>query len=83
MELLKSNMNTYQMNSGTHERIPGLTSFFNSSYSIIIEYPIFYPERSDFIIVLSGFKARENRPVIPKFNEGVKYRDKYTNPENI
>jgi hypothetical protein len=29
-------------------------SFLNSSYSIIIEYPIFSLEHSDFIIVCKG-----------------------------
>jgi len=31
----------------------------------------------------SGFKAKGDRLVIPKFTEGIKYMDKSTVPENI
>ena len=43
----------------------------------------FFKHNTAYPAFKSKFKAKENRLVIPKFNEGVKYRDKYTIPENI
>ena len=39
--------------------------------------------KKQYFIVPSGFKAVVNRLVIPKFTEGIKYRDESTIPESI
>ena len=40
-------------------------------------------EEKQYFILPSGFEAKENRLVIPKFNEGIKCSNKYTIHENI
>jgi len=47
-------------------------------------YPTFKSKKDkQYFIVPSGFKAIGNKLIIPKFTEGIEYRDKSPIPENI
>ena len=47
-------------------------------------YPTFRSKKDNqYFIVPSGFKTEGDKLIIPKFMEGIRYRDKSTIPENI
>jgi putative transposase len=47
-------------------------------------YPTFKSKKDEqYFIIPSGFKAIGNKLIIPKFTEGIEYRDKSSIPENI
>ncbi|MGC8645873.1 MAG: RNA-guided endonuclease InsQ/TnpB family protein, partial [Thermoplasmata archaeon] len=47
-------------------------------------YPTFKSKKDyQYFIVPSGFKTKGNRLIIPKFVEGIKYRDESSIPKNI
>jgi putative transposase len=61
-----------------------LDKAFKSFFKHNTAYPTFKSKKDkQYFIIPSGFKARGNRLVIPKFPEGIKYRDKSAIPENI
>jgi len=61
-----------------------LDSAFKSFFKHDTAYPTFKSKKDkQYFIVPSGFKAVGNTLIIPKFTEGIEYRDKSTIPENI
>jgi len=53
-----------------------LDKAFRSFFRHNTAYPAFKSKKDkQYFIVPSGFKAKENRLFIPKFAEGIKYRD--------
>lgn len=61
-----------------------LDKAFKSFFKHNTAYPTFMSKKDNhYFIVPSGFKAIGNKLIIPKFIEGVKYRDKSTIPEKI
>ncbi|MGC8562831.1 MAG: RNA-guided endonuclease InsQ/TnpB family protein, partial [Thermoplasmata archaeon] len=47
-------------------------------------YPTFKSKKDkQYFIIPSGFKAKDNKLTVPKFTEGIKYRDKMTIPDSI
>ena len=56
------------------------TAFFRKNSG----YPNFRSKKGNqYFIVPSGFKANENKLILPKFQEGIEYRDKSSIPEKI
>jgi len=62
-----------------------LDKAFKSFFKHNAAYPRFKSkkDKKQYFIVPSGFKAVVNRLVIPKFTEGIKYRDESAIPESI
>ncbi|MCL5681126.1 MAG: helix-turn-helix domain-containing protein, partial [Candidatus Thermoplasmatota archaeon] len=61
-----------------------LDKAFKSFFRKNSEYPNFRTKRDNqYFIVPSGFKANENKLILPKFQEGIEYRDKSSIPEKI
>ena len=57
---------------------------FKSFFRHNSNYPTFRSKKDNqYFIVPSGFKVNKNRLIIPKFIDGIVYRDKSTIPENI
>jgi len=57
---------------------------FKSFFKRNKAHPRFKSKKDDhYFIVPSGFKAVGNALIIPKFAEGIKYRDESTIPESI
>jgi len=62
-----------------------LDKAFKSFFKHNTAYPRFKSKKDSkqYFIAPSGFKVEGNRLVIPKFTEGIKYRDESTIPENM
>ena len=61
-----------------------LDKAFNSFFRHNTAYPDFRSKKDNqYFIIPSGFKADKNRLIIPKFMEGMEFRDESTIPENI
>ena len=57
---------------------------FKSFFRHNTEYPAFRSRKDNrYFIVPSGFKTKGNKLIIPKFVEGIEYRDRTTILENI
>ncbi|MGC8563167.1 MAG: RNA-guided endonuclease InsQ/TnpB family protein, partial [Thermoplasmata archaeon] len=57
---------------------------FKSFFRYNTDYPTFRSKKDNqYFIVPSGFKTDGDRLIIPKFMEGIKYRDKTTIPGNM
>ena len=61
-----------------------LDKAFKSFFKHNTDYPNFRSKKDNqYFIVPSGFKATQNRLVMPKFLEGIEYRDKSSIPQDI
>jgi len=61
-----------------------LDKAFRSFFKHNTAYPAFKSKKDkQYFIIPSGFKAIGNKLIIPKFTEGIEYRDKSSIPENI
>jgi putative transposase len=61
-----------------------LDKAFRSFFKHNTAYPTFKSKKDkQYFIIPSGFKAIGNKLIIPKFTEGIEYRDKSSIPENI
>jgi len=61
-----------------------LDKAFKSFFKHNTAYPAFKSKKDkQYFIIPSGFKAIGNKLIIPKFTEGIEYRDKSSIPENI
>jgi len=61
-----------------------LDKAFRSFFKHNTAYPTFKSKKDkQYFIIPSGFKARKNRLIIPKFPEGIRYRDKSAIPKDI
>jgi len=61
-----------------------LDKAFKSFFKHNTAYPTFKSKKDKhYFIIPSGFKAIGNKLIIPKFAEGIEYRDKSSIPENI
>ncbi|MEM3895627.1 RNA-guided endonuclease TnpB family protein [Thermofilum sp.] len=61
-----------------------LDKAFRAFFKHNADYPNFRSKKDNqYFIVPSGFRAINNRLIIPKFMEGIVYRDKSTIPEKI
>jgi len=61
-----------------------LDKAFKSFFKHNTAYPAFKSKKDkQYFIIPSGFKVKGNRLIVPKFKEGIKYRDKSSIPENI
>jgi putative transposase len=61
-----------------------LDKAFKSFFKHNTAYPTFKSKKDkQCFIIPSGFKAIGNKLIIPKFTEGIEYRDKSSIPENI
>ena len=57
---------------------------FKSFFKHNTSYPKFRSKKDNqYFIVPSGFKVKENKLIIPKFMEGIEYRDESTIPAHI
>ena len=57
---------------------------FKSFFRHNTDYPNFRSKKDNqYFIVPSGFKATQNRLVMPNFLEGIEYRDKSSIPQDI
>ena len=57
---------------------------FRSFFRHNTDYPTFRSKKDNqYFIVPSGFKVKKNRLIIPKFMDGIVYRDESSIPENI
>ncbi|MEM0134386.1 MAG: RNA-guided endonuclease TnpB family protein [Thermoplasmatales archaeon] len=75
----------YEINSQSlqHSLIE-LDKAFKAFFKHNNNYPNFRSKKDNqYFIVPSGFRTSNNRLVIPKFKEGIMYRDKSTIPEKI
>ncbi|MEM3828538.1 MAG: RNA-guided endonuclease TnpB family protein [Conexivisphaerales archaeon] len=75
----------YEINSRSLEHsLIELDKAFRAFFKHNNSYPNFRSKKDNqYFIVPSGFRASNNRLIIPKFREGIVYKDKSTIPEKI
>jgi len=84
-ELKKEKPWLYEIsNPSLQQSLRKLDNAFTAFFRKNVAYPTFKSKKDkQYFIVPSGFKVRGNKLIIPKFTEGIEYRDKSTIPQNI
>ena len=84
-ELKKEKDWLYEINAQSLQHsLVKLDMAFKSFFRYNTDYPNLRSKKDNqYFIVPSGFKAVENRMIIPKFMEGIEYRDKTAIPVEI
>ena len=84
-ELKKEKDWLYEINSQSLQHsLVRLDMAFKSFFRHNTDYPTYRSKKDNqYFIVPSGFKAISNRLIIPKFTEGIVFRDKSPIPEHI
>ncbi len=86
LTLLKKNKEwLYAINSQSLQHsLVKLDMAFKSFFKHTTDYPNFRSKKDNqYFIVPSGFKVDGTRLIIPKFQEGMKFRDKSSIPNNV
>ena len=84
-EIKNENRWLYEIsNPSLQQSLRKLDNAFTAFFRRNTDYPNFRSKKDNqYFVVPSGFKATQNRLVMPKFLEGIEYRDKSSIPQDI